>query len=213
MRALLLLALLASTAASYTPEEQPDAQYEMDESPVTPAEPSSESEPVQHDAAEVTATSATTAEPDQHGEDWGESVAVETEPQGAAAVETERASEAAPAAAAVETEPASVAAPAEVAPPTSPSWLSKSKLLPFGPALRAARPWSFSASVTPVLYGAALAFKEEDAFSPLVLGLSLLTAVSVHAAGNLVNTYVDHVKGVDGSTTSDQTIVGGALRY
>lgn len=50
-------------------------------------------------------------------------------------------------------------------------------------ALRAARPWSFTASATPILYGSALAFKVEDAFSPAVLVLSLLTAVSVHAAG------------------------------
>ena len=38
--------------------------------------------------------------------------------------------------------------------------------LRLGVALRATRPWSFPATVTPVLFGSALAFQVEDRFCP-----------------------------------------------
>ena len=38
--------------------------------------------------------------------------------------------------------------------------------LRLGVALRATRPWSFPATVTPVLFGSALAFQVEDRFRP-----------------------------------------------
>jgi len=78
-------------------------------------------------------------------------------------------------------------------------------------ALLAARPWSFPASVAPVLLGASLAFKLDDVFSPLCLCLATGCAVAVHAAGNLVNTYADYARGVDGRVSSDKTLVQGAL--
>ena len=53
-------------------------------------------------------------------------------------------------------------------------------------ALKAARPWSFTATVGPVALGAAMAFKFDDAMNPLLLGLTLVTTLAVHAAGNLM---------------------------
>jgi len=78
-------------------------------------------------------------------------------------------------------------------------------------AVRAARPWSFPATVSPVLFGSALAFQVEDSFGPLKLLLTLGTTLGVHAAGNLMNTLFDFRNGFDGEGSSDQTLVTGAL--
>ena len=78
-------------------------------------------------------------------------------------------------------------------------------------ALRAARPWSFTATVGPVALGTALAFKIEDAFNGPLLLLTLLTTLGVHAAGNLINTLVDYTKGLDTPGSSDLTLVKGDL--
>lgn len=59
------------------------------------------------------------------------------------------------------------------------------------------RPWSFSASLIPVAIGSALAYKSSDNFNFWVFLFTLLTVLSVHAAGNLVNTYYDFMKGID----------------
>ena len=83
--------------------------------------------------------------------------------------------------------------------------------LTFPLALRAARPWSFTATVGPVALGSALAFKLEDAFNVPVLLLTLATTLSVHAAGNLMNTYFDYVHKVDSPTSSDLTLVNKQL--
>ncbi|KAL1515766.1 hypothetical protein AB1Y20_002382 [Prymnesium parvum] len=92
------------------------------------------------------------------------------------------------------------------APPTK-------KRLPLKLALRAARPWSFSATATPVALGTALAFQVEDKFRLVRLVLTLMTTLSVHAAGNLMNTYFDFVHGVDKpGATSDTTLVNGELQ-
>ena len=77
--------------------------------------------------------------------------------------------------------------------------------LRLGVALRATRPWSFPATVTPVLFGSALAFEVEDRFGPLKLLLTLGTTLAVHAAGNLMNTLFDYRNGYDGAGSSDQT--------
>lgn len=69
--------------------------------------------------------------------------------------------------------------------------------------LSSLRPWSFSASLTPVLIGSVLAHKTTEQFSFLTLLATLLTVVSVHAAGNLVNTYCDFIKGIDSKRRSD----------
>ncbi len=75
------------------------------------------------------------------------------------------------------------------------------------------RPWSFSASLTPVLMGSVLAHKTSEQFSLLILLATLLTVVSVHAAGNLVNTYCDFFKGIDSKRRSDdRTLVDSILR-
>ena len=78
-------------------------------------------------------------------------------------------------------------------------------------ALRAARPWSFTATVGPVALGAALAFKIEDVLNVPLFVLTLATTLSVHAAGNLMNTYFDFRRGVDTPTSSDLTLVKGQL--
>lgn len=78
--------------------------------------------------------------------------------------------------------------------------------------LLALRPWSFSASFAPVALGAALAYKVSHEFSPLVFVTTCVTALSVHAAGNVVNTYFDYMRGVDDTKRSDdRTLVDQIL--
>ncbi|XP_033724619.1 ubiA prenyltransferase domain-containing protein 1 homolog [Pecten maximus] len=67
----------------------------------------------------------------------------------------------------------------------------------------ALRPWSFTASFTPVALGSTLAYKTSEEFSLSVFIITCLTALSVHAAGNLVNTYFDYVRGIDKKVNSD----------
>ncbi|CAF1057635.1 unnamed protein product [Rotaria sordida] len=63
--------------------------------------------------------------------------------------------------------------------------------------LIAVRPWSFSTSMMPVLLGNALAYPSLRAISIIVLLLTSLSALCVHAAANLFNTYYDYIHGVD----------------
>lgn len=74
----------------------------------------------------------------------------------------------------------------------------------------ALRPWSFSASLTPVFLGCALGHKVQPT-SFLTLILTLLTALAVHGAGNVVNTYYDYVKGIDSKKSDDRTLVDKIL--
>ena len=81
----------------------------------------------------------------------------------------------------------------------------------------AIRPWSFSASLTSVLLGSALAYKEltkqNQEFQLSILVLTLIIAVCVHGAGNLVNTYYDYKNGIDNETSkSDRTLVDKILK-
>lgn len=71
----------------------------------------------------------------------------------------------------------------------------------------ALRPWSFSASMTPVALGCALCYKMTDHFNLAVFILTCITVLAVHAAGNLVNTYYDYIKGVDNKVSDDRTLV------
>ena len=71
-------------------------------------------------------------------------------------------------------------------PPSSPPPPAEQPTLRPAVALRAARPWSFTATVGPVALGTALAFKIDDAFSAPLLALTLVTTLAVHAAGNLM---------------------------
>jgi 1,4-dihydroxy-2-naphthoate octaprenyltransferase len=56
--------------------------------------------------------------------------------------------------------------------------------------LLAVRPWSFSASMMPVLLGTALAYPSLRTISLVVLFLTCISTLCVHAAANLFNTYV-----------------------
>lgn len=60
----------------------------------------------------------------------------------------------------------------------------------------ATRPFSFTASIIPVLVGTLLAAYDGH-FDPLILALVVIASVLVHAGSNLVNDYYDHVKGAD----------------
>ncbi len=69
---------------------------------------------------------------------------------------------------------------------------------PRAPAVwwRAVRPFSFTASVTPVFVGSAAAY-HDGRFDPLRFLVTLVASVAIHAGTNLVNDYYDHVRGVD----------------
>lgn len=76
----------------------------------------------------------------------------------------------------------------------------------------ALRPWSFSASFIPVCLGCALAHKTCGHVDLIIFMVTCLTALSVHGAGNLVNTYYDYVKGIDSKKKSDdRTLVDKLL--
>ncbi len=60
----------------------------------------------------------------------------------------------------------------------------------------ATRPFSFTASVTPVALGAALA-AWDGKFDLLIFGLVLVGSVAIHAGTNLINDYYDWRKGTD----------------
>lgn len=77
------------------------------------------------------------------------------------------------------------------------------------PYLTAVRPWTLSVSLTPVLLGAVLSYQSHGHFSLLVMLVCIVTVVTVHGAGNLVNTYFDYVQGVDSRAagTEDRTLV------
>lgn len=80
--------------------------------------------------------------------------------------------------------------------------------------LLALRPWSLSASLVPTLLGSALAYRSSSPsyeFNPLTLLLTIFTVVSVHGAGNVVNTYYDYVRGIDNRKSDDRTLVDHIL--
>ena len=77
--------------------------------------------------------------------------------------------------------------------------------------LLALRPWSFSASFIPVVLGAVLCWKATSTINLVLLVLSLVAVLGVHAAGNLVNTYYDYMKGVDSKVSDDRTLVDHLL--
>jgi 1,4-dihydroxy-2-naphthoate octaprenyltransferase len=65
-----------------------------------------------------------------------------------------------------------------------------------GAWLRAVRYHSFTASIIPILTGAALALVDRQCSFPLVIAM-LLAAVACHAGANMANDYFDFRKGVD----------------
>lgn len=61
------------------------------------------------------------------------------------------------------------------------------------------RPWTFSASLIPVVLGAVLSYKCNGVFnvsSLVILLLSVAAVLAVNSAGNMVNTYFDYMRSV-----------------
>jgi len=73
---------------------------------------------------------------------------------------------------------------------------------------RATRPYSFTASATPVIVGSAVAARTGQ-FSPLLFAVTLVASVAIHAGTNMINDYYDHVRGVD---TPESIGPGGAIQ-
>jgi 1,4-dihydroxy-2-naphthoate polyprenyltransferase len=63
--------------------------------------------------------------------------------------------------------------------------------------LRTTRPFSFTASITPVIIGASLAHQSNMPVQWHLLPLFLICALLLHAATNLISDYSDYKKGVD----------------
>ncbi len=61
---------------------------------------------------------------------------------------------------------------------------------------RAARPFSLTASVTPVLVGSAVAFRDAR-FHPDLFLATLMASMAIQAATNMINEYYDYVRSVD----------------
>jgi len=62
---------------------------------------------------------------------------------------------------------------------------------------RAVRPWSFTASITPVLLGTALAYFELGRINVVFFIAAIIGGVLLHAATNLVSEYFDLINGAD----------------
>ncbi|EAA12830.3 AGAP007897-PA, partial [Anopheles gambiae str. PEST] len=85
-------------------------------------------------------------------------------------------------------------------------------LMKFKTYLSALRPWSLSASLIPTLLGTALACESGyEHLSFFTFLCTVLTVVTVHCAGNVVNTYYDFVKGIDDRKADDRTLVDHIL--
>ncbi|XP_055680918.1 ubiA prenyltransferase domain-containing protein 1 homolog [Lutzomyia longipalpis] len=99
-------------------------------------------------------------------------------------------------------------ATAAARPASSPVALMKIKTY-----LLALRPWSLSASLVPTLLGTALAYRSAHTydFNVFTFFLTLFTIISVHGAGNVVNTYFDFIKGIDNRKSDDRTLVDHIL--
>ncbi|KAF5296209.1 hypothetical protein FQR65_LT19840 [Abscondita terminalis] len=90
---------------------------------------------------------------------------------------------------------------------------TRSGLMKFSSYILALRPWSLSGSLMPTLLGSTLAYKYPGAanFNYITLVLTVFISVSVHGAGNLVNTYFDFIKGIDNRKSDDRTLVDHIL--
>ena len=76
----------------------------------------------------------------------------------------------------------------------------------------AVRPQMFPLSLIPVLLGAVLGYKCCGQFNIGLFFITVISIVSIHAAGNLVNTYYDYMKGVDTKSSDDRTLVDNMLQ-
>ncbi len=77
---------------------------------------------------------------------------------------------------------------------------------------QAVRPWSLTASATPVLVGSAAAVRDAR-FHPALFAATLAAATAIHAATNMINEYYDYVRGVDrpGAHGPSGVIIRGLL--
>lgn len=94
---------------------------------------------------------------------------------------------------------------------SKPEAVERPKLMKLSSYLLAVRPWSLSASLMPTLLGCAVAHKSTGEFNPLLLVVTSFTVLSVHGAGNVVNTYFDYIKGIDSKKSDDRTLVDQLL--
>ena len=78
--------------------------------------------------------------------------------------------------------------------------------------LTAVRPQMFPLSFIPVLLGAVLGYKCCSQFSISLFFITALSIMLIHAAGNLVNTYYDYMRGVDTKLSDDRTLVDNMLK-
>lgn len=68
-----------------------------------------------------------------------------------------------------------------------------------------------------LISGAAISYRTPTAitgqhdFSLIIFILNLFTIITVHCAGNVVNTYFDYVKGIDNRKSDDRTLVDHIL--
>lgn len=75
----------------------------------------------------------------------------------------------------------------------------------------ALRPWTFSASLTPVILGAALSYKSCGQVNFVLLLLTVATVLAVNGAGNLVNRYFDSMRAI-GSREAENHHGSGEVR-
>lgn len=80
--------------------------------------------------------------------------------------------------------------------------------------MQAARPFSFTASITPVLLGSALAYNKQGFLRPLYFILAVLGGLLLHAGTNLISEYYDYKVGADTLTTfgSSRILVEGLMK-
>ncbi len=71
----------------------------------------------------------------------------------------------------------------------------------------AVRPFSFTASATPVLLGTALALYQTGSINFIIMAAAILSGIMLHAGTNLISDYFDYLKGVD----RDETFGGSRL--
>lgn len=97
--------------------------------------------------------------------------------------------------------------------PNSTEQKTKSGLMKLSSYVLALRPWSLSASLMPTLLGSTIAYKYPGTadFNYITLLLTVFTVVTVHGAGNLVNTYFDYIKGIDNRKSDDRILVDHIL--
>jgi len=72
--------------------------------------------------------------------------------------------------------------------------------------LQAVRPFSFTASIVPILVASALAYAD-DTFQFSLALLMLIASVACHAGSNLANDYNDHIRGVDTAASLGPSLV------